>query len=181
MVYLFLMFGTPGSGKSFVSDWLARKYGAVHIRSDDLRLYMFSDDRLELHRKPQYREPVAGAMRYMIEQTLDAGHSAIFDANMNNRRETRDSWRKTAAQKGAQAIIIHVQTPLDTAKKRVVNRAEQGGHQFFEIDFVERMAKSMQMPWSNEPTILLDGLQSAEEQQAAFAQQLAKLAAVHTK
>lgn len=174
------MLGSPGSGKSFVSAWLALKMGAVHVRSDDLRLAMFGQDRQELHREARYRLPVIGAMEYMTRQTLAAGHSVVDDANYN-KRDTRRKLAAMAATYNATPITVWVQAPLDVARERVIARAEQGGHAYFDIEFVERMAKKIQPPLDDELTIRLDGMQTKQEQEADFDRQFADIARRHVQ
>lgn len=176
MHYLFVMLGAPGAGKSYVSAWLSPLVGAVHLRSDDLRLAMYGQDRLELHRNNAYRQPLFGAMDYAARQTLAAGHSVIYDTN-TNRRSTRGSLAQAAREHGARAIVVYIDIPLATAKQRVLARAEQGGHQIFDgVEFVERLARNIEQPTADELVIRLDGQQSAARQQASFESQLAAIA-----
>lgn len=172
--YLFLMMGMPGSGKSFVAEWLSPKLHAVHLRSDDMRLAMFGEPRLELHRNPAYRKQLYGAMDYAARQPLAAGHSVIYDANLNWRR-SRARLRRMAEQYNATAVIIFLEMDTETAHQRVIERANHGGHPNFELSYVERMANNIEPPTADEPTITLDGKATDSEQQASFTKQLKSL------
>jgi predicted kinase len=175
--YLFLMLGSPGSGKSFVAEWLQREIPpTVHIRSDDLRLSMFGEDRLELHTNPEFKQPVYGAMDYMARQILSADVSVIYDANMN-RRDTRHKLAKLALERGAVPLVIWLDVPIELAEQRVIERAERGGHEYFDISFVRRLTKNIEPPTSEEHVIRLDGRKSAEEQQQVFHAALATIKA----
>jgi predicted kinase len=174
MTYLFLMLGFPGSGKSYVAEWLAPKMHAVHVRSDDLRLKMFGQNRLALHKERRYLLPVIGAMEYIAHQTLAASHSLVHDANFN-KRNVRQSYSRLAEQHQALAITVWVQAPIAIAKQRVIDRTAAGGHEHFEEDLVERMAKRIQAPSEQERVIILDGTASSQQQQVDFEQQLARI------
>lgn len=168
------MLGFPGSGKSYVADWLAPHMKAVHLRGDEMRLRMFNENSPELHTW-KYQQQVIGAMQYAVGQVLEAGHSVIYDSNHNSVKG-RAPMEEVAKKGKAIPVIIWVKTPLEVAKQRVLQRAAKGGiYQVFGIDFVDRMASNLQAPTSKELTIELDGTQSAADQRKNFEQQLAAL------
>lgn len=168
------MLGFPGSGKSYVSQWLAPLLGAVHLRTDDLRIQMFGEDKLEYHRSWKYQKQVHGAAHYIFEQILIAGHSVIYDANHNAAR-SRQEIAELAQKHDSIAIVVWVKTPLAMAEQRVLDREAAGGHKAFETDFVERMARRLESPTGQELVIVLKGTDDAAEQQRSFGAQLAKL------
>ncbi len=173
--YFIMMLGAPGSGKSFVSEWLAPVLRAVHLRSDDMRLEMYGQDRLELHRNPRFTRPLYSAMDYAARQILTAGASVIYDANLNQRK-TRARLAQVAAEAGATSLIVHVTAPLEVAEERVRQRSAQSRHQHFgDIAFVRRMAANIEPPTPTEHLITLDGLAPATEQLEAFRAQLATI------
>lgn len=176
MPYLFMMLGYPGSGKSYAASWLSTKMHATQLRTDDMRLAMYGQDRLELHRDRRYTKPLHNAVRYVINQSLLAGNSVIFDANLNQRRIRAELAEAALARKGI-AIVIHVQVPsLGYAERRVFERAAGGGHQTFEDDFVRRMAANLEPPLPGEELVItLDGTAPAEAQQARFDEQFAAI------
>jgi predicted kinase len=175
--YLFLMLGFPGSGKSYVADWLAPHLKAVHLRGDEMRLRMFNENHPELHTW-KYQQQVIGAMQYAVGQVLEAGYSVIYDSNHNSVKG-RLPMEEVAKKGGAIPVIVWVKAPLDVAKERVLARAAKapkgGIHEIFGIDFVDRMANNLQAPTENEFAIELDGTQTEEAQRASFEEQLAAL------
>ncbi len=170
--YVFIMLGFLGSGKSYVSRWLAPHMGAVYLRADDLRLAMFGADRPELY-TPENKALVNDANRYAVQQILESGQANIvLDANHNSRK-VRRGIATDAAEQGATTVVVWVQTPLDVAKQRTVVRKATEGHELFEPNLVEKMAKRLEEPGADELVIRIDGLASAPEQQASFEAQLA--------
>jgi predicted kinase len=172
--YLFLMLGFPGSGKSYVADWLALHMKAVHLRGDEMRLRMFNENNPELHTW-KYQQQVIGAMQYAVGQILEAGYPVIYDSNHNSVKG-RVPMHEVARKSDAVSITVWVKAPLELAKERVLERAAQGGmHKVFGIDFVDRMANNLQPPTKDELAIELDGTQTEKEQRASFEKQLAAL------
>lgn len=171
-----IMLGFPGSGKSYVSEWLASYIGAVHLRADDMRIAMFGEERLEHHRNWKYQQQVHGAMHYASGQVLLSGHSVIYDANHNSAKSRRPIMR-LARESSALSLVVWVRAPIELAKQRVLDREAAGGHKVFELEFVERMAKNLEPPTEQELAIELDGTVSQADQQAAFQRQFAKIMA----
>lgn len=168
--YVFMMLGYLGSGKSYVSRWLAPHIGAVHLRVDDLRLAMFGVDRPELY-TPENKALVNNASQYAMQQILKSGQAhVVHDANHNARSVRRDVAKKVA-EHGGIAVVIWVQTPLEMAKERTVIRRETEGHELFEPNLVEKMAKRLEEPDQYELVITIDGQASASEQQKSFDEQ----------
>ena len=173
--YLFIMLGFLGSGKSFVSRWLAPHTGAVYLRADALRLAMFGEDRPELY-TPENKALVNNAQAYAIQQILAAGQSVIHDAN-NNSYKTRQEHMKMAREHSAMPIVVWIDTPLDVAEERTEIRKVTEGHELFAPNLVRTMAARLEKPHDNERVIRIDGLASQEQQQQQFNEQLAKLTA----
>lgn len=170
----FIMLGFLGSGKSYVSRWLAPHVGAVYLRADELRLAMFGADRPELY-TPANKALVNNANRYAMTQILKSGlASVVYDAN-NNAVSLRADIARQAAEHGATTVVVWVQTPLDIAKRRAKERELSEGHNLFEPNLVDKMAKRLEQPGDNELVITIDGLASAAEQQQSFDRQWAAI------
>lgn len=165
------MLGYLGSGKSYVSRWLTPHIGAVYLRVDDLRLAMFGVDRPELYTS-ENKALVNNASQYAMQQILKSGQAhVVHDAN-HNAKSVRGDIAKKVAEHGGIAVVIWVQTPLETAKERTVIRRETEGHELFESNLVEKMAKRLEEPdQQHELVITIDGQVSASEQQKSFDEQ----------
>lgn len=169
--YVFITFGYPGSGKSFVSKWLAQKFNAVHLKVDDLRFTMFNGDRPELY-TPENKMLVNNAVDYVYKQIVKTRTaSIILDGNFNQREKRREI--ASAAKKyDALPVVVWVKTPEAAAEQRIKSRAETEGHVIFDPNIIPNMLKRMQPPDERENLIVIDGLLSTEEQQREFDKQL---------
>lgn len=172
--YVFLMLGFLGSGKSHVSRWLTPHIGAVRLRADELRIAMFGEDRAELY-TPANKALVNNASRYAMLQILKSGQAnVVHDAN-HNAKSVRKSIARDVAHNGATAIIVHVQTPLELAKRRTEIRAIDEGHILFDPNIVEKMAKRLQQPATDELFITIDGQASSDAQKKSFDDQFSTI------
>lgn len=165
-----MMLGYLGSGKSYVSKWLAPRVGGVHLRVDELRLAMFGADRPELY-TPENKALVNNASQYAMWQILKSGQAhVVHDANHNSRKVRQDI-AGHAAGNGATAIIVWIRTPLNIAKERTEIRKVTEGHELFETNLVEKMARNLEEPAEGELVIVIDGQASTAEQQKSFDKQ----------
>ena len=172
--YVFIMLGYLGSGKSYVSRWLAPRIGAVHLRVDDLRLAMFGADRPELY-TPENKALVNNASQYALRQIMKSGQAhVVHDAN-HNAKSVREGIANIVAEEGGAAVVVWVQTPLEVAKQRTVIRKETEGHELFEPNLVDKMAKRLEEPDRHELVIIIDGQASLSEQQESFDEQWATI------
>jgi predicted kinase len=173
--YIFIVLGFLGSGKSYVSRWLAPRTDSVCIRLDALRWAMFGEDRPELY-TPENKALVNKAAVYSAQQVLQSGKAnVVYDGNNIRAKEARRQIASAAREAGATAIVVWVDTPLETAKQRTVDRAKNEGHVLFEPGLVEKMAAQLEPPAADEITIRLDGLADAADQQAQFEEQFLRL------
>jgi predicted kinase len=90
---------------------------------------------------------------------------------------TRQTISDLARKHEAKAIVVYIETPLDIAKQRTVERRETEGHVLFEPNLVEKMAMRLEAPTDQEAVIYIDGLQDAASQQVQFDEQFARLQA----
>ena len=168
---LFMMLGYPGSGKTTFARQLAETYGMVRISSDDLRPYMYKD--VAAIRDTRNNPLVFGALDYMTEKLLDAGQSVVYDSNWN-RMNDRKSARAVAAKRGAQAILVWIKAPLETARSREQERARAGEALAIPPERYEQLVARLQEPTSNEKVILIDGVMPFTEQLQSFETQLSE-------
>jgi len=174
--YVFMMLGFLGSGKSYVSRWLAPRVGAVYLRADELRLSMFGVDRPELY-TPENKALVNNANRYAMAQVLKSKQAhVVLDAN-HNAKSVRLDIADEATKCDAIAIVVWVQTPLEIAKERTEVRSITEGHVLFEPGLVEKMAKHLEKPGADEFVIAINGRATAQEQQKSFEEQMALIEA----
>ncbi len=109
-----IVFGLPGSGKSYFASKLAVELGANYINSDQLRLNMFST------------RTYTDAEKLMVYESMSA---AMTDAIINNRsivldatfykEALRDSFEQQAAAYNAHIFFIEITAPEDIIAERM--------------------------------------------------------------
>jgi predicted kinase len=169
---LFLLLGYPGSGKSTFARQLSAQTNSIRLNSDELRDYMYGH-RPEVH-DPKNNPAVFGALDYMAAQLLAAGQSVLYDAN-NNRYREREKHQKLAAEHGAVTVVLWVNTPLDIAKQRELQRRQDPNHLAIPDALYNRIAGALEEPRTTERAIIVDGQTAFADQLQAFTVQLADL------
>jgi predicted kinase len=171
--YFFVMFGLIGSGKSYFARQLAEKDKIIWLNSDALLGEIYEDpanvpDGFLRH------HVVFSAMRYAAAQALKAGKSVIYDANNNKSRKRRELYG-FARQLDARPVLVHVDTPEQIARQRILTR-EVGGHiaEVKEEHFKSHM-KAQQLPEPDEPVVTINGQADFEGQYQEFRKQLGKI------
>lgn len=152
---LYMMLGYPGAGKTTTAKIIAELTGAVHLTSDVIRLELFP--------LPEFTEEEHQTLYEIIdkraEDLLLAGKSVIYDANLN-RFEHRDQKYSICRKVKARSVLVWVQTPVEVAKKRATELAENNPTRPFgnldETTF-DRLAIAIEPPHKTEQHFVLDG------------------------
>ncbi|MDP3727420.1 MAG: ATP-binding protein [bacterium] len=100
--FVIALIGPVGSGKSYVARILASKLGAVHLRTDDVRV--------TLRRRGQSMYDAVSVMRHRAEALLRRGMPVILDSDFVN-PEKRRELERLLAPLGARLYFIEVDTP----------------------------------------------------------------------
>lgn len=130
---LIMLYGYPGSGKSYVARQLTNHLQAAHIQGDRIRSELFSEPTYN----KQENKVVTQLMDYMSEEFLNAGISVIYDTN-SFRASQRHSLRTMARKVHAQSLVIWLQIDQETAFYRTQKRDRR------KLD--DRYASSMDRP-----------------------------------
>ncbi len=154
---LFIMlYGMPGSGKTFVARQLCEQITAAHIQGDRIRA--------ELFEKPSYsREEnhiVASLMSYMASEFLGAGVSVVLDTNAM-RLSQRRALRNVAIKAGAEPLLLWLQIDADTAYARASKRDRRKTDDHYAQQMTPQVFKQllggMQNPDAAEQFLVLSG------------------------
>lgn len=172
---LLVMFGYPGSGKTYFSERLAKHEGFVHLNADRTRLMIFTEPKytLEEHRV------VFRFMDYLAKEFLQHGVSVIYDANFNFRKSRR-GMEKLASKVGATYRLVCIKTEEEKALKRLGKRAKVKDAKKKEIyrpidqKVFMQLKSQMEMPMKSEKVIAIDGHSTFSEQLKSFHKQLDK-------
>ncbi len=114
---LVLLYGFPGSGKTFFARQLCELITAVHVQGDRVRS--------ELFESPSYSKQeshvVTSLMNYMASEFLSAGVSVIYDTNAL-RVSQRRALRNMATKAGVETVLVWLQIDPESAYARAAKR-----------------------------------------------------------
>lgn len=114
---LIMLYGFPGSGKTYVARQLAEQVKAAHLQADRIRDELFSQPRYD----KQEDGIVSHLLNYMTSEFLASGISVIYDTNAM-RASQRKELREMARKHKAQFTLIWLQVDADSAYTRTFKR-----------------------------------------------------------
>ena len=153
---LIILYGFPGSGKTFFSRQFSEEIGAATINSDMLRYEFFEN--------PVYNreedEVVEHLSLFMASQFLHAGMSVVYDASAL-RQSQRRILKDIANRVKAEVIIVWLQIDVESAFNRVIQRDrrkadDKYNRQLDRTTFEDEINK-MQNPVLNEDYVVISG------------------------
>ncbi|PVV85103.1 ATP-binding protein [Dehalogenimonas alkenigignens] len=112
-----MLVGLPGSGKSFFACKLTERIPAVVLESDFLRKLLV--------RRPVYSKSESyrlfRAIHVIARELLLGKYNVVLDATSLS-EDSRQPLYSIAAATGAEAIVVYLSTPRETAKTRLIDR-----------------------------------------------------------
>ena len=115
---LILLSGLPGTGKSYLAAAIATRFGALVVRSDEVRKALVP--------APQYTDRENGFVYLtcyaLLDQLLRDGHAVVFDAT-NLQRSGRSKARRIATGAGAPMLLLVTTAPPEVVAERLRQRA----------------------------------------------------------
>jgi len=170
---LIMLYGFPGSGKSYFARQLAEHMQIAHIQGDRIRGELFSEPRYD----KQENTIVAQLMNYMTEEFLSAGVSVIYDESVY-RGSQRMAVRDMARRKNATPLLVWLQIDADSSYARLPKRDRRRTEDKYSRDYTEhsyaRMLSGMQNP-NNEEFIVISGKHTFPSQKSAVFKRLTEL------
>ncbi|HUC89513.1 MAG TPA: ATP-binding protein [Patescibacteria group bacterium] len=170
---LILLYGYPGSGKTFFARQLTEQLQIAHVHSDRIRG--------ELFEKPRYdkeeNDAITQLMDYMTGEFLNAGLSVIYDTNAlrsSQRLMLRDMARKSHAQPLQIWIQVDTESSFARTQTRDRRRADDKYAGPADRDTFDRIAGAMQNP-HNEDYIVISGKHTFTTQLSAITKRLREL------
>ncbi len=168
---LILMYGFPGSGKTFFARQLSDSLKAAHVSADRIRGELFENPRYD----KEESIVVEHLTDYMIEEFLSAGVSVVFDANQA-RYSQRRRLRELAQRAHAKSILLWFQVDHDTAFGRIMKRDKRRADDKYARGFdrtgFDAYITGMQNPKREEDFIVLSGKHSFAMQRSSLIRRL---------
>ena len=176
---LILLYGFPGSGKTYFARQLAENMQVAHVHGDRIRYELFEEPTYDR----QENGIVTQLMQYMAEEFLSAGINVIYDTNAM-RRSQRAALREMARKKGAKTIVVWFQMDPDTAYERLQKRDRRKADDKFAVDYkkddFKKFITHMQHP-ELEDYVVVSGKHTYTSQQTAFFKKILELGYIQTE
>lgn len=152
--------GLPGAGKSTLANTLQAITGATVLSSDDTRLKLFAQPCFS----QDEHDKLYDILDHNLEHLLEAGQSAVYDANLNRRHHRTEKYM-LAKKYDADVRLWWVQAPKELAKKR---RMSEQNHDLIPEGetsdrMFERIAAVLEAPQSDETVIEVDGTKITQD------------------
>ena len=168
---LFLLYGFPGSGKTYFARQLCEELQAAHIQGDRIRHELFDNPRYDR----QEDQIVYRLMIYMTEEFLKSGISVVFDMNAM-RAAQRKQLRELALSNKALHSLIWFQIDLESSFTRVSKRDRRKIDDKYTMPLdrttFDELVGKMQNPLITEDYMVISGKHTFNTQRSAVIKKL---------
>lgn len=175
---LILLYGFPGSGKSYVARQLSDHIQAAHVQGDRIRYELFEKPRYD----KQENAVVTQLMNYMTQEFLGAGISVIYDTNAL-RAAQRHELRNFARKAHAQPLVVWLQIDSDTSYIRTQTRDRRKTDDKYapvlDRSTFDSVCSHMQNPTVAEDYVVISGKHVFSTQLSAIMKKLQDMNAIH--
>lgn len=172
--FLLLLYGFPGSGKTYFARQFCENVQAAHLQADRIRGELFENPRYD----QQENEVVAHLMNYMTEEFLSAGLSVVYDVNSTRVAQRRRLY-DVARRHRAIPLLVWFQMDAETAFERNVKRDRRRADDKYAAPLdrssYEDLLGRMQNPAAGEDYAVVSGKHLFNMQQSAVVAKLRSL------
>lgn len=177
---LIMLYGYPGSGKTYFARQLCEEFQAAHVQGDRIRHELFDEPRYD----KQENAVITQLMKYMSEEFLSAGISVVFDVNATRTNQRRDL-RELARTNKAKTLLIWFQIDEDSAFARISTRdrrkSDDKYSQTLDRKAFDSQLETMQNPTINDDYIVISGKHTFNTQRGAVIKKLYDLGLLHSE
>lgn len=153
---MILLYGFPGSGKTYFARQLCEQLQAAHVQGDRIRSELFENPSYD----NEENAAVNQLMEYMTGEFLNAGLSVVFDTNAM-RHAQRHALRELARHHKAQPLLVWLQIDAESsfirAAKRDRRRIDDKFAEPMDKTKFEAAVSGMQNPKNIEDYIVISG------------------------
>jgi predicted kinase len=168
---LILLYGFPGSGKTFFARQLCESLTAVHVQGDRMRSELFETSSYS----KEENHVVSSLMNYMTSEFLNAGVSVVYDTNAM-RASQRHAMRNMAVKAGAETILVWQQVDPETAFARASRRDHRKSDDRYsrnlDMRAFDALSAGMQNPTNLERYVVVSGKHVFNTQKSAILRHL---------
>lgn len=154
--FLLMLYGYPGSGKTYFARQFAEEVQVANIQSDRIRNELFEKPRYD----QQENNVIAQLMDYMCDEFLNAGVSVIYDTNAM-RHTQRRALRELARKHHAVAMLVWFQIDVESAFTRNIKRDRRRADDHYAAGWdrttFDSIISYMQNPEYHEEPIVVSG------------------------
>ena len=175
---LIMLYGYPGSGKSYAARQLATNLQAAHVQGERIRSELFDNPRYD----KQENDVIVQLMDYMTQEFLSAGVSVIYDTN-TLRTAQRHTLREMARKSHAQPLVVWLQIDAESAflrtQKRDRRKADDRYAPSMDRTTFDSVLSYMQNPSNSEDYVVISGKHVFSTQLSAILKKLQDMSLLH--
>lgn len=151
--FLVILCGIPFSGKTYLARKLKNDIGATRVDLDEIKFEMFGDEINDFKIDQSGWGKIYQEMYTRIENNLKLNRPVIHDTG-NFTVYERGSVEKIAARQNASFVTVFVNTPIEIAKRRLIENRESGKRFDISDDELKLAANEMEPPVEEENPII---------------------------
>ncbi len=176
---LIILYGLPGSGKSFFARQLTEAMSIAHVSAERIRHELFEEPKFD---KTEF-DVITSIMDFMTAQFLQAGVSVVYDSPLS-RIGDRKKLREIARQHKAESLLVWLQIDSESAFYRSSKRDRRKADDKYAIDIshevFERLARALQNPSPTEEYVVVSGKHTFNAQRDMVFRKLANSGVIDT-